>query len=168
MSDRTDPLDADAILRSLSGHGVDFVVIGGLAVAAHGYVRATKDVDVVPAPDRENLDRLLGALRELDARPIELADFRPEELAAELTLEGLELGGNWALETKAGRLDVMQWVSGLESYDDLRSRALAVELSGVGLVSFAGYEDLVTMKRAAGRPDDRRDLAALRDARRGA
>ncbi len=168
MRGRTDPLDADTILRALTDRGVEFVVIGGLAVAAHGYVRATKDVDVVPAPDTANLDRLLGALQALDAEPMELGDFRPEELAIEFTLAGLEHGGNWALRTSAGRVDLMQWVSGIESYDVLRSRALVVELPGVGAVCFAGYEDLVAMKRAAGRPEDRHDLAALRDARQGA
>lgn len=154
------------MLRTLADHGVEFVVIGGLAVAAHGYVRATKNVDVVPAPDRENLDRLLGALEALSAEPFEIGDFGTEELPVELNREGLEMGGNWALVTSAGRLDLMQWVSGLEPYEELRSRALVVDLPGVGAIAFAGFEDLVAMKRAAGRPQDRQDLAVLRDARR--
>jgi hypothetical protein len=90
------------------------------------------------------------------------------ELAVELTPAGLELGGNWALRTSGGRLDVMQSVSGVASYEELRSRAVVVELPGVGRILFAGYEDLVALKRAAGRPDDRRDIARLRNARRDA
>jgi hypothetical protein len=61
----------------------------------------------------------------------------------------------------------MQSLSGIESYDVLRAGALAVELPDVGPILFAGNDDLVSMKRAAGRPDDRRDLERLREARAG-
>jgi hypothetical protein len=159
--------DADAILRTLVDHKVDFVVIGGLAVAAHGYVRATKEVDVMPNPDPGNLSRLYRALASLDARPIEIGDFGADELPVPFGLGELEGGGNWALRTNCGRLDVMQSLSGIESYDVLRAGALAVELPDVGPILFAGYDDLVSMKRAAGRPDDRRDLERLREARAG-
>jgi hypothetical protein len=90
------------------GHDVDFVVVGGLAVAAHGFPRATKDVDIVPRPQSGNRRRLFKALRSLDAQPIELGDFRPEELQVPFSPEGLDEGGNWALRTRAGRIDVLQ------------------------------------------------------------
>lgn len=61
----------------------------------------------------------------------------------------------------------MQWVGGVESYDALTRAPLVVELPDVGSVCFAGYDDLVAMKRAAGRPDDRRDIERLQDARAG-
>lgn len=160
-----DPLDAGAILGTLLRRGVDFVVIGGLAVAAHGYVRATKDIDIVPAPDLANLERLHEALVAIDAAPIELGDFRPDELPVAFGVDGLQLGGNWALRTRLGRVDVMQWVAGIESYDALRDDGLDVEVPGVGSVMFAGYEALVRMKREADRPEDRLDLARLREAR---
>jgi hypothetical protein len=159
-------LDAEAILAALSDHGVDFVVIGGLAVAAHGYVRATKDVDVVPSPEPENRRRLFEALSSIHAKPLELGDLRPEELLVPFTADGLDGGGNWALSTSRGRIDVMQWVPGIETYDQLRAGALEVDVSGAGRVMFAGYDELVSMKRAAGRPDDRRDLERLRELRR--
>lgn len=53
-----DELRADAILNTLAENGVAFVLIGGLALGAHGVVRGTKDVDIVPDPDRPNLERL--------------------------------------------------------------------------------------------------------------
>ncbi len=65
------------LLRVLREHDVDFLVIGGVAVAAHGYLRATKDVDIIPRPSRENLDRLAAALETLDATQ-DLGDFRAE------------------------------------------------------------------------------------------
>lgn len=155
-------LDAATILHTLLDHGVAFVVIGGLAVAAHGFARATKDLDIVPEPQPENRRRLHAALRSLDATPLELGDFKAEELPVPFTQAGLDEGGNWALSTRAGRVDVLQWVEGVASYDELRARAVIVELPNVGPAAFAGYEDLVAMKRAAGRPQDERDLDELR------
>jgi hypothetical protein len=161
-------LDADEILRTLLEHDVDFVVIGGLAVGAHGYTRATKDVDVVPAPERENRRRMYEALVELGAEPLEIGDFRTEELAVPFTVDGLDEGGNWALRTRAGRVDVLQWIPGIESgHAQLRMNAIEADVPGVGRVLFAGYDDLVAMKQTAGRPEDKLDLQRL-DEMRGA
>ncbi len=155
-------LDADAILHTLLAHEVEFLVIGGLAVGAHGYPRATKDVDVVPAPERENLRRLHAALTELRAEPLEIGDLRAEELPVPFGPEGLDEGGNWTLRTSAGRVDVMQWVPGIDGgYGQLRPNAIEADVPGVGRVLFAGYDDLVTMKRTANRPEDELDLRRL-------
>jgi hypothetical protein len=159
-------LDADEILRTLLAHAVEFLVIGGLAVGAHGFPRATKDVDVVPASDADNLRRLYAALSALGAEPIDIGDFRPEELPVPFAPEGLAEGGNWILRTRAGRVDVMQWVPGIENgYESLRPNAIEDEVPGVGRILFAGYEDLVTMKRTAGRPQDELDLLRLEQVR---
>jgi hypothetical protein len=160
------PLDAATILRTLIAHDVDFLVIGGLAVAAHGFSRGTKDVDVVPAPDSSNRRRLFAALEELRARPLEIGDFRAEEMPVPFTPDGLEEGGNWALTTRAGRVDVMQWVPGIENgYESLSANAIDDEVPAVGRVRFAGYDDVVTMKRTAGRPLDLADLHELEQVR---
>ena len=155
-------LDADKILRALLDHDVQFVVIGGLAVAAHGFPRATKDVDLVPAPDDENRRRLYEALVVLEAEPLELGDFRADELPVEFSPRGLDAGGNWALRTRAGRVDVLQWVPGIDGYEQLRAGALEVEVPDIGRVLFAGYDEVEAMKRVAGRPQDERDLDELR------
>lgn len=60
-------LHALDILRTLIRHEVEFVVIGGYSLAAHGVVRGTKDIDIFPAPRLANLRRLLTALEEMDA-----------------------------------------------------------------------------------------------------
>jgi hypothetical protein len=128
-------LDADTILRTLIAHGVEFVLIGGLAVAAHGFPRGTKDADIVPAPGPVNGRRLYEALVELAAEPLEIGDFRREELPVPFAPEGLEEGGNWALRTTAGRVDVMQWVPGIdEGYARLRANAISADVPGVGRV----------------------------------
>jgi hypothetical protein len=150
------PLELLGVLRE---HEVDFVVIGGIAVAAHGYVRATRDVDIIPAPGRHNLARLLEALIDLDARH-DLGDRRPEEMPVELDLDGLAQGGNWFLSTRLGRLDVMQALEGARSYDGMRARAVVKEG-----IAYVGLDDLIALKDAAGRDVDRIDIRALEEAR---
>jgi hypothetical protein len=139
------PLRAGEILRALGSHDVDFVVVGGIAAQAHGYIRSTRDVDVVPRPSRANSVRLSEALSALGG----------EELGR--TAHALRFG------TRAGRLDVVDFakMSGAPgSYDDLRSRALVVNLDGIE-IPVAGLDDLVRMKRAGGRPQDLTDIGAL-------
>lgn len=156
-------LDFYALLRALLEHEVEFVLIGGFALGFHGAPRGTKDVDIVPDPSPANVARLWKALQVLDATPAEHADFRPEELPVPLTLEGLLEGSNWALHTRFGRLDVMQWVPGVDSYEELRARAIMDEPPEIsGPVWIAGHDDLVTMKEEAGRPQDLIDVQSLR------
>jgi len=156
------------LLGALVAGGVEFFVIGGVAVAVHGFERATKDIDVVPSPDPGNLARLYAVLSELDAEPIEIGDFRPEELPNTLSPEGLAAGGNWFLTTRYGRIDVMQYLEGvIESdgdYASLAARTLVLS-TPAGSVHFAGFEDLLRMKYAAGRDLDLIDIRALREAR---
>lgn len=162
------PLKVWELLGALVAGDVDFFVVGGIAVAAHGYERATKDVDVVPSPDAANLERLYHALSGLGAESFEIGDFRPEELPHPFSPEGLAAGGNWALITRAGRIDVMQYVDGLlesdSDYAELAGRAVAIE-TPIGSVRFVAYEDLLRMKYAAGRDLDLIDIRALREAR---
>lgn len=164
MIESESPLGYFPLLKVLHDHAVEFVVIGGFAVIFHGVVRATKNVDVVPEQSPENLARLWDALVELEAQPEELADFRPEEMPIAFSLEGLiEGGGNWVLVTRLGRVDVMQWVAGVESYAELRANADSEDIPEIGgRVWFAGLEDLLQMKREAGRPQDLIDITALR------
>lgn len=158
-------LRADEILNALHRHDVAFVLIGGLALGAHGVVRGTKDVDIVPDPDPANLARLAGALEAIGAH-VDLSDLDPRELGIEPDAEGLALGGNWVLLTDLGRLDVMQEVAGASGYQRLRAGAVAVDTPGVVRpVLCAGFDDLVAMKAAAGRDQDLIDIADLRRAR---
>jgi hypothetical protein len=154
-------LDAEALLGALVDHDVAFVVIGGLSLAAHGFVRATKDLDIVPDPDPANLSRLAHALRDLRAEVLVAADFDPRELGIQPDEDGLALGGNWVLRTRFGRLDVMQDVPGIRGYAQLAAGAVAFTLHGTGPLRFAGRDEVVAMKTAAGRPQDLVDLQRL-------
>lgn len=161
MPDALDPLP---LLKHLHGHGVEYVVIGGLAVSAHGHVRPSKDVDIVPSSSHENLARLAGALVEAEAVDAEVSDFEPDELPMLATrVEDLAQGGNFRLLTSLGDLDVFQWVSGIEA-DDLYAELYPHALTGIveGIpVQVCGLEHLRAMKRAAGRPQDLEDLKRL-------
>jgi len=157
-------LDIQGLLEQLAAAAVDYIVIGGVAVAFHGYVRATKDLDVVPGPSRQNLERLAALLRSLDAELDGAGDFDVGELPDPLDPEILAQGGNWVLQTRLGRFDLMQWQGDRELWEMLSPAAVEVDLDGV-LVKVAGYEDLIALKEQAGRPGDLEDLERLRQAR---
>ena len=153
MTRREVPLDAREILRVLAEYQVDYVVIGGLAVQAHGHPRTTQDVDLVPEPASANLDRLRAALVALRARPVGAAT----PAAAQLELPA---AGVLELDTDSGGVYVHRRPPGAPPYADLRSRALSLELGDLHML-VAGRDDLIAMKRVSGRPIDRGDILAL-------
>jgi predicted nucleotidyltransferase len=157
-------LDIQKLLQELVDGGVDFLVIGGVAVGYHGHVRATKDVDVVPAPDSANLSRLAHVLRELDAEVEGAEEFAKGELPDPLDPASLELGGNWVLATRLGRLDIMQWIGDSALWLELAPRAIEDQIAGLSL-KIVGFDDLIRLKEIAGRPEDLSDLQRLREAR---
>jgi len=149
--------EPEQILRVLSGHDVDFVVIGGIAVQAHGYIRSTKDLDLIARPTMLNLTRLSEALADLAAES--RGRVRGNVTDAHL----LRRAPLVPIMTKAGPLDVLniEHVDGApRGYDALRDAALTIELRGME-VAVAGLSDLVRMKRAAGREHDLADIEAL-------
>jgi predicted nucleotidyltransferase len=157
-------LDIRGILVELTREDVEFVVIGGVAVGFHGYVRATKDVDIVPAPDSENLEKLARVLRGLDAEVEGAHEFPEDELPDPLDPEVLRLGGNWVLRTRLGRFDVMQWIGEDALWERLAPAAVRADVDGLA-IRIVSYDDLVALKEMAGRPEDLTDLQRLRQAR---
>jgi len=156
----------EAILRELVEGGVEFLLIGGVAVAYHGHIRATKDVDIVPAPNHENLERLAAVLRRLEAQVAGAEDFAEGELPDPLDPAALELGGNWVMTTKLGRLDVMQWIGDWKLWAEFAPAAIDERIDGLP-IKIVSYEGLVKLKELAGRPQDLLDLQELREAREG-
>lgn len=156
-------LDGEPLLATLEQAGVEFIVIGGFAVSAHGHLRATKDLDIVPDPDPENLTRLAGALVRLNARVQGTEEFSEGEVV-QPDAEGLRMGGSFVLVTDHGRLDILQLVAPELEYADLESAAVEDTVFG-HRVRFCGFDHLVAMKEAAGRPEDLLDLKRLREVR---
>lgn len=156
-------LDPTAILRSLIDADVRFVLIGGMAGIFLGSTSVTQDLDICYARDKENLRRLAGVLRALAARPRGL----DRTLPAVLDAQTLRNGANFTLETSAGPLDCLAEVSGGFNYTNLVANATTQIFEDMK-IPVASLDDLIRMKRAAGRPKDLievENLAALREVR---
>ena len=140
-------------LRVLSDHGVRYVVIGGIAGATHGSPSVTQDLDVCYERSPENLEQLATALGSIHARLRGADDDVPFSLDAKT----LAAGGHFTFLTDLGDLDCLGIPAGTLGYDDLVKDAVDIDLDGL-VVAVASIDDLIRMKRAAGRP---RDLAEL-------
>jgi len=132
------------------------VVIGGIAAVLHGSARLTYDLDLCFAPDAANLSALGEVLVALDARlrgVDEPVPFVPDAA----TLRSIEV---LTLATRLGDLDVLARPAGAPTYEALRRGAERYDLGGFSVL-VAAVEDLIAMKRAAGRPKDLADVAEL-------
>ncbi|MBA3728386.1 MAG: hypothetical protein H0W94_04190 [Actinobacteria bacterium] len=148
-------------LRTLVEQEVRFVVIGGLAGRLHGSTTVTNDLDICYARDEHNLDRLARALRDLNARLRGVEDAVPFVLDAHT----LKAGDHFTFVTDAGSLDCLGTPAGVMGFEQLDRNATVMELNGWS-VRVAAVDDLIRMKRAAGRPKDLIEveiLGALRD-----
>lgn len=146
-----------ALFQALTRHEVAYVTIGGMAIQAHGGQRLTQDLDVTIASSSDNLARLAGALRDLDAR---IRGPQGQRSRAVPNAAMLATGDQWHLITNAGPLDVLTLPARLGTFAALRERAHEIPLGDV-IVPIAHRDDLITLKRAAGRPQDLADIRLL-------
>jgi Nucleotidyl transferase AbiEii toxin, Type IV TA system len=160
MNARPD-FDPEPLLRHLADAGVDFVVIGGVAVAAQGYGRATKDLDIVYATNAANLERLGEVLVALGAGLRGAEDHVPFVADARM----LKRTSILTLDTSLGSIDLLVDPAGADRYEAMRERGDVIDLDGVAF-RVASINDLLSMKRAAGRPQDVADVDALLTAQR--
>jgi hypothetical protein len=148
-------------LEIFARHGVELIVVGGVAAVLGGAPIATFDLDVVHARNAANLDRLQAALEELEAHYRDPAGrlLRPETSALAGT-------GHHLLLTRCGPVDVLGAIGGGRSYEDLLADAVAVDLGGL-TVHVLGLAALIRTKEEAGRDKDRAVLELLRQTLRG-
>lgn len=159
-------IDIAAILRLLKDSQVEFIVIGGIAAAAHGSARATFDLDVVYRRTPENIERLANCLRS-HAPYLRNA---PPGLPFRFDPETIRRGLNFTLVTDLGPLDVLGEVTGGGKYEELLPHTVPLGVFGVSCLCL-GVQRLIHVKRAAGRPKDLEaiaELEALLDERRKA
>ncbi len=149
--------DARELFRALANHRVEYVTIGGIAIQAHGGQRLTQDLDVAIAASGENIARLASALLDLDARILGPDGQRSRSVPSAPLLASSD---QWHLVTPHGPLDVLTLPAHLGSFADMRSRAHEVSLGELS-IPIAHREDLLEMKRAAGRPQDLADVQLL-------
>lgn len=144
------------LLGRLAEAEIRFVLVGGLAVNAWGYLRATRDVDVVPDPASENLEKLNALLEELGGR----VDVGGRLLDSAAISTFLRTGDRTLVVTELGRVDVLQGLPQVPTFDILDAAASDVDIEGL-TVRVCSLEHLLAMKQASERPRDRDDLEAL-------
>jgi hypothetical protein len=140
--------DFKDLFVELNAHGVEFLIVGAHALAAHGHVRATKDLDVWVRPDRQNAPRVMRALSAFGA---------PTEGVTENDFG--EPGITFQIGVEPVRIDIITAVDGL-TFEPAWQNRVASEYGGEP-VFVVSREDLIKNKRASGRPQDLADVAAL-------
>ena len=153
----------DELVRALDKAGVRYLVAGGLAVNAHGYLRFTKDVDIVLQFAPENILAAFAALQAIGYRPlvpVTAADFAdPVKRAEWIRDKGMTVLNFWCESHRDTPVDV--FVTEPFDFDEEYSRALVKPLGAVA-VRFVSIPSLVRMKEIAGRPQDTIDIEYLR------
>lgn len=151
-------LDPKRLTSALVRRDVDFIVIGAIAAIAQGYPLNTQDLDITPARDPDNLERLAAALKDLDAR----LRIPNDPSGIEFPIEARFLGSvdSWTLKTPSGDLDLRFRPSGTAGYEDLKRGAISAELWGHEIL-VSSLPDIIRMKEAAARPKDLAQLPAL-------
>jgi hypothetical protein len=148
--------DLTGLLRILSGGGVRYIVIGGVAASLHGALRTTLDLDVVYARDLENVRRLVAALAPYDP----YLRGAPAGLPFHLDVDTINRGLNFTLTTRLGDLDLLGDVTGGGGFEQLMPSAEPISIEGHECWLVA-LPKLIALKRAAGRAKDREALAEL-------
>jgi hypothetical protein len=149
--------DARELFTALARHGVEYVTIGGIAIQAYGGQRLTQDLDIAISPSAENMARLADALLDLDARILGPGGQHSQSVPGAALLASSD---QWHLITPHGPLDIVTLPAHLGSFADMRARAHEVCLGELS-IPIAHREDLLKMKRAAGRPQDLADIRLL-------
>lgn len=153
------PAEADigALLEALAQAGVEHIVVGGVAALLHGAPLPTRDLDIVPRQTAENLDRLFGLLKAVDAivREPGIHILRP-------TRDPLNGTGQILLSTTLGPLDLLLRLHDGQGYDELRSRSVVLQ-SGALAVTLLDLPALISIKQSTGRVRDRLAVPILAD-----
>jgi predicted nucleotidyltransferase len=151
-----EPLRLRDLLERLTEADIRFVLVGGLAVNAWGYLRATRDVDIVPDPSTENIEKLDALLRELGGK----VDVGGRLLDSAAIAAFLKTGDRTLVVTDLGQVGVLQGLPQVPTFAVLDAEASDVDMDGLA-VRVCSLDHLLEMKRASERARDRDDLEAL-------
>lgn len=146
-----------ALLRTLNGHGVDYIVVGGVAAVLQGAPVSTFDLDVVHSRQKENIVRLVAVLQELDAYYRAQPERRLTPDASHLSSPGHQL-----LATRFGPLDLLGEIGAGRGYEDLLPESIMVRAGEQVLVRVLNLETLITMKEELAQEKDRAVIPVLR------
>lgn len=155
------PFDPLGALKVLTDHSVRYVLIGGFAATIRGSPVITGDLDLCYSRDDRNLRALAAALQELGAK----LRGAPPDVPFQLDAQSIKNGDHFTFNTSAGSVDCLGTPAGTSGYKDLDAAATDEDIDGL-TVRVASLDDLMRMKRAAGRTKDKLALewlGALRD-----
>lgn len=150
-------------IRLLDEHDVDYVIVGGVGSRIQGAAITTQDLDIMPDPDPENLERLARALSsEMTCKK----SFNSTTYDPHPVVEALEFKTETVLsfDTSYGVIDVLMELPGIGLFGDVRTRAKRYEY-GESVLIVADLDDIITSKRTADRTKDWRAMDALYEAR---
>jgi len=154
--------EIEHLLTELSDAGIRYVVVGGVAVVLHGYLRATADLDLIIGLEPPNIDRALGVFERLGFKPRAPVSLRAfgdaEERKRWIAEKNLQVFSLWHSDMPGFEVDI--FVESPMPFEELHARAGSARI-GASNVPVASIEDLITMKQAAGRSRDREDIDAL-------
>ena len=154
-------IQVEQTLRLLTEHQIEFVIVGGVAISAHGSSYLTYDLDVCYARTRENIKRLASALAPYHPRP---RDF-PATLPFVWDEQTLQQGTNFTFVTDLGNIDLLGEVTGIGDYNEVSGASVVLTLFGLQC-RVLSLDALIKSKRAAGRTKDLLvlpELEALRE-----
>jgi hypothetical protein len=156
--ERTGMFDAPGIVRHLLAHQVEFVVVGGLAMVAHGSADLAKDLDVCHNRTAGNLAELSAALAPLHPS----LRGAPPGLPFRLDVPTLRAGPNFTLSTDLGDLNLLGEISGLGDYAKVFAQSQESTMFGMQ-VRILSLDGLIAAKKAAGRNKDQGHLLELEE-----
>ncbi|PWB79646.1 MAG: hypothetical protein C3F08_06225 [Candidatus Methylomirabilota bacterium] len=154
--------EIESILDALNRAGVRYLIVGGVAVVLHGYLRTTADLDLIIQLERDNVLKAVRALQDHQYRPrapVSAEDFAEQQIREQwIQDKGLEVFTLWSPAHPTLELDL--FVSEPFDFDAVYARALHVPLEKTEATVIA-FDDLIALKRGVGRPRDLDDIAAL-------
>ncbi len=156
-------LSVELIVRALNDYRVKYLIAGGLAVVAHGYVRFTADIDMLLAMDKQNLADAVAAPKTLNYRPRAPVDFGlfvdPDHRREWIDQKGLTVFSLFSPDHSATEIDL--FLDPPLVFADAYSRATQLEIAPGIVATFCSLDDLIEMKSKAGRPRDLDDIKQL-------
>ena len=140
--------DFKEMLSEFAEAKVEFLLVGAYALAAHGYPRATGDLDLWVRPEPNNATRVYGALAKFGAplHELKVGDLSTPNVVFQIGVE-------------PSRIDILTTITGVQ-FDDAWKQRMEIEIEGIS-IAVIGREDLITNKRACGRPKDIADANEL-------
>ncbi|MBI9087166.1 MAG: hypothetical protein JEZ11_26465 [Desulfobacterales bacterium] len=150
-------MNLSALIKGLNEAGVAFVVVGGIAAVAQGAPVTTFDLDIVHRQTEDNVEKLMGFLKSIDAYA-----RRPDDIILKPVMEDLKEKSHVLLSTNLGPLDVLAFIEKGLGFDELIDDCIQIEFHGHTVYAL-NLEKMVELKRESSAPKDRHRLEILEE-----